>query len=94
MEFSNVKLLNQDDLLKSIKNEDVKNYLQQEIGFWSENDVSEVSKSWLNFCNGCKNTVKVQEYDIPDMVCPKNMKMALTDIKVCNLITDPWCFKH
>jgi len=82
MEFSNVKLLNQDDLLKSIKNDDVKNYLQQEIGFWSENDVSEVSKSWLHFCNGCKNTVKVQEYDIPDMVCPKNMKMALTDIKV------------
>merc|ERR1712002_604716 len=74
--------MNQDELLKSIKNDEVKNYLQEEIGFWSENDASEMSKSWLKFCSGCKNTVKVLEYDIPDLVCPKNLNMALTDIKV------------
>ena len=60
----------------------VKTYVKEEIGFWSEADTNEIAKSWLKFCNIHKNLVKVMEYDVPEWICPKNMKLALSDIKV------------
>ena len=59
----------------------VKTYVKEEIGFWSEADTNEIAKSWLKFCNIHKNLVKVMEYDVPEWICPKNMKLALSDIK-------------
>ena len=60
----------------------VKTYVKEEIGFWSEADTNEIAKSWLKFCNIQKNFVKVMEYDVPEWICPKNTKLALSDIKV------------
>jgi len=74
--------MNQDELLKSVEIEEVKTYVKEEVGFWSEADTNEIAKSWLKFCNIHKNLVKVMEYDVPEWICPKNMKLALSDIKV------------
>ena len=74
----------------------VKKYVKEEIGFWSEADTNEIAKSWLKFCNTYKNLVKVMEYDVPEYpgVCPKNMKLSLSDIKVTNYFKFSFNFKY
>ena len=82
MELSNIKLLSPEELLKAIEVDEVKNYTQNEIDFWSQNDPTQMARSWLQFCKSRSKTVKVQEYDIPGLIVPKHVNIALSDMKV------------
>ena len=68
MELSTTKLFSIEELLSSVQNEDVRNYIKDESDFWQAQSASKIAQKWLKFANDNKDTIRVTEYVVPKVI--------------------------